>query len=641
MSSSEEVDEEVTLNEQEEEDEGEEEEEEVPTTPPRRLDPAMPSRGPGDPVPRGGPEPERGGYAYAYTCAQHPRELLRALHSFYQHGLFSDITLECHGQQQSPPRLPSPPHHPSPPSPPSPMTATRRSFRCHRAVLSACSAYFHAMFTADMRERRFSRVVLPAVEPDVMETLLRFAYTSRVSITERNVQSLLAAADLLQFGAVKAACERFLVRRLDPSNCLGLLAFAETHACRRLERESRRLSASAFQEVCAGDEFPELEARRLRALLSRRDLEVASEEALLGALAAWVAHDPGSRAALLPELLEIGVNLRLLDTALEEALATAAAGAASTTEALRSALRAAVLGPCPRVERACSAELYVVGGYHWRPLAEVHAWRPGQDAWSAGAALPERALESYAVAALGARVFVSGGYRGERVEEALASLWVYSCERDRWTPGSPMGLPRYCHCAASALGCVFAMGGFRDGAPARDAERYDPLKREWTPIASMEHGVGNATACSFRDCIYVIGGHSGCPGGSSLGHVQAHHAERNQWSSLTLCPHPEYGLCSAVLGGLIYVLGGHSAHVDVYDPERGEWRPGGVTVERRLEGGCAALGGRLLITGGYSAERGAYLQSVEAYDPRSGVWALAGALPGPMRSHGCVVIHGV
>uniref|UniRef100_S4RYY9 Kelch like family member 23 n=1 Tax=Petromyzon marinus TaxID=7757 RepID=S4RYY9_PETMA len=456
----------------------------------------------------------RSGYAYAYTCAQHPSEMLRALHSFYQHGLFSDVTLECHA---------------------------RRSFRCHRAVLSACSAYFQAMFTADMRERRFSLVVLPSVEPDVMETLLRFAYTSRVSITERNVQSLLAAADLLQFGAVKTACERFLVRRLDPSNCLGLLAFAETHACRRLERESRRLSASAFEEVCASDEFPELEARRLRALLSRRDLEVSSEEALLGALAAWVAHAPRSRAALLPELLEIGVNLRLLDTGVDEALVTAAAGAASSTEALRStlrsALRAAVLGPCPRVERACSAELYVVGGYHWRPLAE-HAWRPGQDAWSAGAALPERALESYAVAALGARVFVSGGYRGERVEEALASLWVYSCEGDRWTPGTPMGLPRYCHCAASALGCVFAMGGFRDGAPARDAERYDPLKREWTPIASMEHGVGNATACSFRDCIYVIGGHSGCHGGSSLGHVQAHHAERNQWSSLTPCPHP-------------------------------------------------------------------------------------------------------
>lgn len=72
---------------------------------------------------------------------------------------------------------------------------------------------------------------------------------SQASITQWNVESLLEAADLLQFGAVKTACENFLVRLLDVDNCLGMLRFAQLHVCLSLEKEARRVLLCHFHEV--------------------------------------------------------------------------------------------------------------------------------------------------------------------------------------------------------------------------------------------------------------------------------------------------------------------------------------------------------------------------------------------------------
>ncbi len=48
------------------------------------------------------------------------------------------------------------------------------------------------------------------------------------------VQVLLPAAGLLQLQEVKKACCEFLITQLHPTNCLGIRAFADLHACMEL-----------------------------------------------------------------------------------------------------------------------------------------------------------------------------------------------------------------------------------------------------------------------------------------------------------------------------------------------------------------------------------------------------------------------
>ena len=53
----------------------------------------------------------------------------------------------------------------------------------------------------------------------------------------------------LQLVEIQDVCCEFLKRQLDPSNCLGIRAFADTHACRDLLRIADKFTHHNFQEV--------------------------------------------------------------------------------------------------------------------------------------------------------------------------------------------------------------------------------------------------------------------------------------------------------------------------------------------------------------------------------------------------------
>ena len=54
------------------------------------------------------------------------------------------------------------------------------------------------MFTSQLKESTDREVTLKDIEPTMLESLLQFAYTGAVNITQANVQSLMAASNLLQ-----------------------------------------------------------------------------------------------------------------------------------------------------------------------------------------------------------------------------------------------------------------------------------------------------------------------------------------------------------------------------------------------------------------------------------------------------------
>jgi hypothetical protein len=59
------------------------------------------------------------------------------------------------------------------------------------------------------------------------------------------VEKLLVTSQLLLLAEVVDACCSFLLSKLHPSNCLGMLLFAEAHACPELLR-----GAHEFFTVC-------------------------------------------------------------------------------------------------------------------------------------------------------------------------------------------------------------------------------------------------------------------------------------------------------------------------------------------------------------------------------------------------------
>lgn len=62
-------------------------------------------------------------------------------------------------------------------------------------------------------------------------TLFKVVLGQVCSVAIRALQVLLPAAGLLQLSDVKKACCEFLSSQLHPTNCLGIRAFADLHAC--------------------------------------------------------------------------------------------------------------------------------------------------------------------------------------------------------------------------------------------------------------------------------------------------------------------------------------------------------------------------------------------------------------------------
>ncbi|XP_035031087.1 kelch-like protein 23 [Hippoglossus stenolepis] len=556
-------------------------------------------------------------YTYDFTDGDHPSQLLDALRHFYVSGLFTDVSLQC-------------------------GDSGAQVFHCHKALLSARSSYFKVMFTADMRERTDSSITLTGLRAEVLGALVNYVYTAQVRITESNVQSLLEAADLLQFIPVKQACEEFLIRLLDVDNCLGMHAFAQLHLCPALEREARRVMLSRFPELVLQEEFLELDHERMRAVVAAQSLTVQRDEVLIDAVVKWVTHDLDNRVHHTVDLLH-SIQLDLDEIYFKASLEVHRQGLLSSDGKFKSMITKALRSNNGKelcASRKMSSSMYIIGGYYWHPLCEVHFWDPVSDTWVQGKAMPDHERESYSISSLGANIYVTGGYRTNTVE-ALDAVSIYNCDYDEWTEGCSMITARYYHCSVALHGCIYAIGGYRGGAPERETEFYDPLKKKWLPVAKMIQGVGNATACVMEDKIYVTGGHYGYRGSCTYEKIQVYKPEVNEWSIITISPHPEYGLCSVPLNNKLYLVGGQTTIADCYDPEKDEWRPISVMKERRMECGAVVINGCIYVTGGYSYSKGTYLQSIEKYDPELDTWEIVGTLPSPARSHGCVCVHSV
>lgn len=98
---------------------------------------------------------------------------------------------------------------------------------------------------------------------------------------------------------------------MDPSNCLGIRAFADTHSCRELLRIADKFTQHNFQEVMESEEFLLLPVSQLVDIISSDELNVRTEEQVFNAVMSWVKYNVSDRRQHLPQVLQ-HVRLPLL-----------------------------------------------------------------------------------------------------------------------------------------------------------------------------------------------------------------------------------------------------------------------------------------------------------------------------------------
>lgn len=144
----------------------------------------------------------------------------------------------------------------------------------HRVVLAALSPYFRAMFCSHLNESQKFEVEICGLSSSVVYSIVEYAYTSCLLLTEENVQTVLHAASIMQISSLECMCAHFLSERLHPSNCLGIRDFANRLGCFSLYSIADIYCQDNFLEVSQNDEFLQLPATQVIDLVARDKLKV-------------------------------------------------------------------------------------------------------------------------------------------------------------------------------------------------------------------------------------------------------------------------------------------------------------------------------------------------------------------------------
>jgi DNA-binding CsgD family transcriptional regulator len=212
-----------------------------------------------------------------------------------------------------------------------------------------------------------------------------------------------------------------------------------------------------------------------------------------------------------------------------------------------------------------SGTVIVPGGYTAAgvPTSIVERYDPAADSWSTLAPLPA-ARFAYAIAAYRNRVYVIGGWDGQRYVD---TVFIYDAAANRWTTGAPLPLARGFSAAAALNAAIYVVGGYADGREFNNCDRYLPANDRWetcAPLLVTRGGLGLVTASSR---VYAIGG--GWTG--YLSFSEWFDSRTNQWTVMATPFVGQWrGLGVAAIGNDLYVLGGWTGQyqtvVEKYNP---------------------------------------------------------------------------
>jgi hypothetical protein len=159
--------------------------------------------------------------------------------------------------------------------------------------------------------------------------------------------------------------------------------------------------------------------------------------------------------------------------------------------------------------QAIGGVIYVAGGGRHEPdaLADVYAYDPATDHWTARSAMPT-AREHLASCVVTGQMLVVGGWDSQK--RTLAAVEVYDPPSDRWQAVAPLPTPRGGLGAATIDDVCYAIGGEQWVGPYpgtfANNEGFDVTLGSWASFAPMptrRHGFGLTALAS---ALYAVAG---------------------------------------------------------------------------------------------------------------------------------------
>ena len=217
--------------------------------------------------------------------ASHGSELLRGLNALRKTKTFCNVFLKTRAEHQG--------------------------FPVHREVLVAFSPYLKELCESDSATGNSKEILLQELSPSILVSIIEYFYTGVITITTENAQDIFNAAALLQLQTLQTVSENYLVKCTNPQNCLQLMSLALKWSSQQLLESARQCMGGNFTKVVESSDFPSMEAKDLKAVISGDSLVVSSENDVYDAVRRWIESDREERLRYVP-LLMSQVRFRFL-----------------------------------------------------------------------------------------------------------------------------------------------------------------------------------------------------------------------------------------------------------------------------------------------------------------------------------------
>ncbi|XP_039623644.1 kelch-like ECH-associated protein 1A [Polypterus senegalus] len=514
------------------------------------------------------------------------------------------------------------------------------SSQVHKMVLASCSPYFRAMFTSDFKECQASEVTIKDMCPKVMQRLIDFAYTSRVTVGESCVLHLLFAAMRFQMDDVSKVCCDFLSKNLEPANVIGITTFAESIGCTELHLMCQEYINAHFTEVTKEEEFFRLSHCQLLELVSQDRLKVLCESEVYKACLEWVRWDPENRAQYFHALLNAvhihSLPPKFLKTQLLECPILSRAN--SCRDYLSKIFHEMALRkPCPPPRPRGNQLIYVAGGYMQFSLSSMQAFSPQTESWIKLADMPSP-RSGLGGCVLFGLFYAVGGRNNSQLENTDSNtMECYNPMTNQWMQRAPMSVPRNRVGVGVIDGSIYAVGGSQGMVHHCSVERYDPEMNQWTMVAPMSVARIGAGVTTYDGHLYVVGGFDGENRWNS---VERYHPDTDKWETITPMRSIRSGAGLVHLDGYIYAIGGYNGMEQLNSVERysvcsNSWTPVAPMKHRRSALGVTVYQGKIYAFGGFN--QSGFLSTVERYSPEKDEWTDVTSMLSPCSGMGVAV----
>lgn len=200
---------------------------------------------------------------------------------------------------------------------------------------------------------------------------------------------------------------------------------------------------------------------------------------------------------------------------------------------------------------------------------------PEQNIWAEGIGMP-KPLSEIQAAILGGKIYLPGGKSSENLYSK--DLLIFDPRDHSWDLGPELPTKVSGYSLVAYEGQLFLFGGF-DGEKFLDSiYLFKPGASNWELFGKMEQPIAFSTAIVLGGQIHLLGGQNdtGTVGDHKIFFPQRAQDGDNAWTEAASLPEARYGMNSALLADMIYIVGGMSDKKQVlpmiqYFPPKDEW----------------------------------------------------------------------